>query len=116
MDRWSAWSNVQTTPGFAFGTESGSAGYDDTTAVLAGNWNADQMTQAVVYTVDQNSSIFEEIELCLRTTITANSITGYEINFRCTTMAPVRTDRALEWRFWKLYLRQHHERTWTAQR
>ncbi len=78
------WSNVQTTPGLAFGTESGWGGYDDATAVLAGNWNSDQMAQGTVYTVNQNSSIYEEIELRLRTTITAHSIAGYEINFRCT--------------------------------
>jgi len=79
------WSNVQTNGGIAFGTESGSGGYDDSTAVLSGNWNPDQMAQATVHTVNQNSAIFEEVELRLRTTITAHSITGYEINFRCTT-------------------------------
>jgi len=82
------WTNVQTTPGLAFGTESGSGGYDDSTAVLAGTWNADQMAQAVVHSVNQKANpTFEEVELRLRTTITKHSITGYEINFRCTTDA-----------------------------
>jgi hypothetical protein len=81
------WSDVRTTSGLAFGTESGSGGYDDSTAVLTGNWKADQMAQAVVHSVNQNSNIFEEVELRLRTTITAHSITGYEINFRCTSDA-----------------------------
>ena len=77
-----AWSNVRTTPGLAFGTESGSGGYDDSTAVLAGSWSADQMAQAVVHSTNQNSNVFEEVELRLRTTIAANRITGYEFNFR----------------------------------
>jgi hypothetical protein len=81
------WSNVRTTPGLAFGTESGSGGYDDSTAVLAGTWNADQMAQAVVHTVNQNSDVYEEVELRLRTTISDHRITGYEINFRCTSDA-----------------------------
>jgi hypothetical protein len=78
------WKDVSTIPGLAFGTESGSTMYDDSTAVLTGTWNSNQMAQATVHTVNQNSSIFEEVELRLRTTITANSITGYEFNFRCT--------------------------------
>lgn len=79
------WASVQTASGLAFGTESGSGGYDDSTAVLTGNWSPDQMAQAVVHTTNQNSKISEEVELRLRTTITAHRITGYEINFKCTT-------------------------------
>jgi len=78
------WTNVRTNAGLAFGTESGSNGYDDSTAVLAGNWGPDQTAQATVHTINPNSNIFEEVELRLRTTIVAHSITGYEINFRCT--------------------------------
>jgi hypothetical protein len=40
------------------------------------------MAQGVVRSVSQNSSIFEEVELRLRTTIAAHSIVGYEVNFR----------------------------------
>ena len=58
--------------------------YDDSTAILAGAWSANQMAQAQVHTVNQTSSVFEEVELRLRTAISAHSITGYEINFRCT--------------------------------
>jgi hypothetical protein len=76
------WANVRTTSGLAFGTESGSGGYDDSTAVLTGTWNSDQMAQAVVHSVNQNGNVFEEVELRLRTTIVAHSITGYEFNFR----------------------------------
>jgi chitodextrinase len=79
------WSNVETTPGLAFASAtSTSTPYNDPTAVLAGTWGSNQKAQAVVRTVNQNSSVFEEVELRLRTTITAHSITGYEFNFRAT--------------------------------
>lgn len=75
------WGDVRTTPGLAFGTRAGN--YADSTAVLTGNWSPDQMAQATVHTINQTDSLFEEVELRLRTTITPHSITGYEINFRC---------------------------------
>ena len=79
------WSNVHITKGFAFGSQTGSGGYDDSTAVLAGTWGANQMAQAKVYTVNQmGGTVYEEVELRLRTTITPHTIRGYEINFRCT--------------------------------
>jgi hypothetical protein len=42
------WANVQTTPGLAFGTETGSGGYDDSTALLTGSWGADQHVKATI--------------------------------------------------------------------
>jgi hypothetical protein len=41
------------------------------------------MAQATVHSVNQTDSVYEEVELRLRSTISAHSITGYEINFRC---------------------------------
>lgn len=80
------WGNVQTASGLAFGTVvSGGPPYNDSTAVLAGTWASNQMAQATVHTVNQNSAIFEEVQLRLRTTVTAHSITGYEFYFQCTT-------------------------------
>jgi hypothetical protein len=79
------WGNVQVTPGRAFGTVvSGGPPYNDSTAIVAGSWSSDQMACATIYTVNQNSKIFEEVELRLRTTITAHSITGYELVGRVT--------------------------------
>jgi hypothetical protein len=81
-----AWSNVQTNPGLAFGTQSGdapgNATYADSTAILNGTWGADQEASATVHVTNapNSSSVFEEVEIRLRTSITANSITGYEIN------------------------------------
>jgi hypothetical protein len=77
------WSNVQTTAGFAFGTQGGSGGTDDSTAVLSGNWGPNQSAQATVHFFNALAPpIYEEVELRLRTSISANSITGYEINFQ----------------------------------
>lgn len=78
------WANVRTTTGLAFGTQTDTVKYDDSTAVLTGTWGPDQSAWATVHTVNQSSTLWEEVELRLRTTITAHSITGYEINFRCT--------------------------------
>jgi hypothetical protein len=77
---WSA----RTTPGLAYGTQTGSSGqYDDSTAVLTGTWGQSQTVQATVHSVNQNGNVWEEVEIRLRTTINAHFITGYEINFRC---------------------------------
>ena len=75
------WNDVRTTSGFAYGTESGSVNYDDSTAILAGTWGPNQTVQATVHIVSSDSASFEEIELRLHTSITAHSITGYECNF-----------------------------------
>ncbi len=77
------WSDVQTTPGFAFGAGPMSGGYDDPTAVVTGAWGPNQTVQATVHSINQSSSVYDENELRLRTTITPHSITGYEINNRC---------------------------------
>jgi hypothetical protein len=80
--------DVQTRPGQAFGTIQGPTGCtgqrgqncNDSTAVLAGSWNRVQTAQAIIYTNGTlNTSDFDEVELRLLTTISANSITGYEI-------------------------------------
>jgi hypothetical protein len=81
------WADVRTTPGLAFGTESGNNGYDDSAALLTGNWGPDQTAEAAVHTVNQNDNIYEEVELRLRSTLSARSATGYEINFRCSKTA-----------------------------
>jgi len=78
------WANVQTKDGLAFSTESGKGEYRDATAILAGVWKPDQAAQAVVHTVHQDSKLFEEVELRLRTVVSPHRITGYEVNFRCT--------------------------------
>ena len=45
------WSNVATTPGLAFGTQSGAAAppYPDSTALLTGSWGDNQSVRVVVH-------------------------------------------------------------------
>ena len=78
------WSDVHTTGGIAHGSQGGNDGFDDSVALLAGTWGPDQTVTATVHSVNQSLSRFEEVELWLRGNITANSISGYEVNFRCT--------------------------------
>ncbi len=63
--------------------------YDDPTAVLTGDWGKDQFVQARVFSRNQTNGYFQEVEIRLRTTITAYSITGYEVFWRC-----LKTDEA----------------------
>lgn len=74
------WANCSSTPGFVFGTQGLQKQYDDSTCVLFGSWGPSQTAQATVRVRASDNSSFEEVELRLHTTITAHSITGYEIN------------------------------------
>jgi hypothetical protein len=82
------WANARTIPGLAYGTQSGTqtglSMYSDSTALLTGVWGPDQTVQATVHTVNQNSGIYEEVAIRLRSAISAHSSTGYEVGFRCT--------------------------------
>jgi hypothetical protein len=77
------WTDVRTTPGLAFGTQPGNSSgpvNTDSTAVLAGTWGPAQTAQGTISVLNASGWAHEEVELRLRTTITAHSITGYEIN------------------------------------
>jgi hypothetical protein len=74
------WSDVRTTNGMAIGTQTGSNGYDDSTAILTGIWGSNQTVQATVKIVGSDSGTYEEVELRLRSAISAHRCTGYEIN------------------------------------
>jgi hypothetical protein len=77
------WANASTASGVVIGRQSGSAGYDDATALLAGSWGPDQTVEAQVYTKNQTDGFYEEVELRLRSTLSPHINAGYEINFRC---------------------------------
>jgi hypothetical protein len=77
------WNNVLSTPGLVQGQGPSSVAYADPTAILAGTWGANQTAQATVYSVNQTASYYQEVELRLRSSVIAHSITGYEITFRC---------------------------------
>jgi hypothetical protein len=57
--------------------------YDDPTAVLGGRWGRTQFVKAHVFSRNPTEQYFQEVELRVRTTIRPNSITGYEVFFRC---------------------------------
>lgn len=84
------WTDVRTTPGFAFGTEIGGnrpdpQKYDDSTALLKGTWGPNQTLQATVRSrnPNQDGRVWEEVELRLRSSISPHHCTGYEVMFRC---------------------------------
>jgi hypothetical protein len=80
------WHDVSTTPGLAIGHQSGSS-YTDGTALLTGVWGATQTVEAVVHSVNPKESCYQEVEMRLRSTLTAHSCTGYEISFKATKSA-----------------------------
>jgi hypothetical protein len=76
------WNNVQTTGGFAGGVGPAAVAYSDPTAILTGNWGPNQTVSGTVSSVGASDNYYQEVELRLRSTVSAHSITGYEVNFR----------------------------------
>jgi hypothetical protein len=76
------WMDVHTSTNKAFGTQSGNSSnpYNDSTALLAGSWGNDQGAQATAYVTSIPPSCCAEVELRLRSTMTAHNSTGYEFN------------------------------------
>jgi hypothetical protein len=80
------WYNMRTSTNFAYGTMpgngTGNAQYADSSSCLAGSWGTTQQATATIKVVSASSTsgVYEEVELRLMTTITADSITGCEIN------------------------------------
>jgi hypothetical protein len=74
------WTDISTTPGLAVGHEvNGNA--SDATAVLTGSWAANQYAQATVFWSPDPREPVPEVELRLRSAITAHVSRGYEITF-----------------------------------
>src|ERR1700704_2247995 len=48
------WFNVAPQPGLAYGTQLGVGGFDDSTAILTGNWGPTQTVQATVHSINQS--------------------------------------------------------------
>jgi chitodextrinase len=76
----SLWGDAQTASGgrLAYGVSEPTA-YGDPTAVLTGAWGPDQSVQATIKVVSTPTTCCHEVELRLRTTISSNSISGYEL-------------------------------------
>ena len=79
----SLWGNIQTTPGEVFGVSEPTT-YGDPTAIVNGTWGSNQTITVTVKITSQPTSCCHELELRPLTTISTNSITGYEIN--CSTV------------------------------
>jgi hypothetical protein len=78
------WCNVRTNGTQAYGTQSGSGGFNDSIALVGGTWGNSQSATATVRTVNQQAgSTYEEVELLLRFSINAHNAHGYECNFSC---------------------------------
>jgi hypothetical protein len=74
------WSNVSTTPGFARGEQlPGTGNYNDSVALVAGPWGANQTVQTTVRLWASRDDVVREVEIRLRSTVTPHSSTGYEI-------------------------------------
>ena len=77
------WKNVRTSGGVAFGTQTGTDIYRDSTALLLGTWSPDQSVTGVVHTVNQTDAMYQEVEFRLRSTLAPHVNSGYEVLFRC---------------------------------
>jgi len=75
------WSDLGTISGHTYGTVL-APGYDDPTALLTGLWGPDQMASGIVFSVNQQDSPNQEVELRLRSTLSSHNCTGYEIGWR----------------------------------
>jgi hypothetical protein len=76
------WFNISTKAGLAHGDVTVGE-YTDPIAVLKGTWSADQGAEGVVFSRNPTTSCWQEVELQLRSSISAHRITGYEVFFRC---------------------------------
>ena len=76
------WSDVWSTGGKGIGRQTG-ADYSDATALLTGTWSASQQATATVFTSGTVSeACYPEVELRLRSAISAHANRGYEISFK----------------------------------
>lgn len=73
------WNDMATSPGFVYNVNG--SGFADGTAVLTGVWGPTQYVRGVAKCNGADTN--PEIELRLRSTITAHNINGYEIDLAC---------------------------------
>lgn len=75
------WSNCSTTGGFIRGQQIPDTGnpFNDSTCLLAGSWGNDQYAEATVVNNNTDPDVVIEVEIRLRSTVTAHSSTGYEV-------------------------------------
>ena len=73
------WRNVRTIPGLAFLTRPNVDDYRDSTALLTGTWGPDQYVRTVVRIPTPATNFEMELEIRLRSSLSAHSCTGYEV-------------------------------------
>lgn len=82
------WSNINTTPGKAVGTQNGTATgnarFADSMAIRTGTWGPNQTSIGVVFNnLGAGGDWAAEVEFFLRFYVGAHEAFGYEINFAC---------------------------------
>ena len=75
------WHDISTTPGLAIGHQSMTS-YTDGTAILTGAWGPTQTVTATVHSQNPKDTCYQEVEMRLRSAVSAHSCTGYEISFK----------------------------------
>jgi hypothetical protein len=77
------WANCITTNNFVWGNDNRGVAYADPTALLTGTWGSNQTVTATVKVINQptGNGCCSEIELRLRSMISANTNRGYEVLF-----------------------------------
>jgi hypothetical protein len=73
------WRNVRTIPGLAFFTRPNVDDYRDSTAILKGTWGANQFVRTVVRIPNPDTQYDMEMEIRLRSSLSAHRCTGYEV-------------------------------------
>ena len=74
------WTRVVTSDGLAYGTQSGSGGFNDSYTYLSGTFPANQSASAVIHLESGIDAAYAEVEILLRWTDSAHNSTGYECN------------------------------------
>src|SRR5580765_1910374 len=75
------WSNCVTSGGIVHGRQNNGGGpnYNDSTALLSGTWASNQSVTVTFYKTNVVENDYPEVEIRLRSALSAHSCTGYEI-------------------------------------
>jgi hypothetical protein len=76
------WYDVITKDGVAFGAVT-KGEYTDPTALLKGVWGKNQHGKGKVFSRNQTDKYYQEVEIRLRSSLTRQNCTGYEVFWRC---------------------------------
>jgi hypothetical protein len=77
------WTDVKTVGGVAKGNSNYPDWWRDSTALLKGTWGSEQTVQGTIWCQPTTRDESMEIEARLRSTLSANKSTGYEVTFNC---------------------------------